>query len=69
MQRMLYATSFYWYIHSKNVIYEHCFTEINECESSPCGLFGKCIDGPDNFTCVCEDGFNGTFCEIGKWLF
>ena len=42
------------------------------CENpNPC-LNGNCTDVGENFTCSCEDGFEGERCEIGEnywaWL-
>ena len=34
-------------------------------DPSPC-LNGNCTDVGDNFTCSCEDGFEGDRCEIGE---
>ena len=36
------------------------------CENpNPC-LNGNCTDVGENFTCSCEDGFEGERCEIGE---
>ncbi|KAJ0180839.1 hypothetical protein K1T71_002924 [Dendrolimus kikuchii] len=40
-----------------------CETNINECESSPCG-YGKCVDGIGTYTCECNAGYEGEHCEI-----
>ena len=40
-----------------------CYTDINECASSPC-KHGTCIDKLNGFTCDCLDsGFQGEFCN------
>ena len=36
--------------------------EINECDSSPC-KHGVCVDGENNYTCICEQGYRGENCE------
>ena len=40
----------------------NCELKINECESSPCGFNGKCIDLINAFKCVCLTGFTGPTC-------
>ena len=40
--------------------------DINECSSLPCQNGGKCIDGPNMYTCQCLEGFSGVNCEEGK---
>lgn len=36
-----------------------CEININECEPYPCLNIATCIDGLNNFTCVCATGFEG----------
>jgi EGF-like domain. len=36
-----------------------CEININECDPSPCQNTATCIDGLNNFTCVCASGFEG----------
>jgi len=36
-----------------------CEVNINECDPSPCQNIATCIDGLNNFTCVCASGFEG----------
>lgn len=36
-----------------------CEININECDPSPCQNIATCIDGLNNFTCVCASGFEG----------
>ena len=42
------------------------FTDIHECSINPC-VHGSCNDGVNNFTCNCTNGYEGTFCETGKF--
>jgi len=39
--------------------------DINECSSSPC-LHGRCNDSINGYSCTCETGFFGQFCESGQ---
>lgn len=36
-----------------------CEININECDPSPCQNIATCIDGLNNFKCVCASGFEG----------
>lgn len=42
----------------------------DECNSNPCRNGARCEDGINRFTCICPNGFSGTFCETVtcKWL-
>lgn len=43
---------------------QHCETNQNDCESSPCLNAGRCIDGVGDFTCDCSGtGYSGNFCQ------
>lgn len=41
-------------------------TEIDECRSQPCLNGGSCKDRIAEFLCVCEAGYTGLHCELGK---
>jgi len=36
---------------------------IDECVSKTCNRNGKCVDGFNDYKCLCEDGFTGKNCE------
>ena len=42
-------------------------SELNECKSRPC-VNGRCLDGNNDYVCVCEAGFTGKDCELGKLM-
>ena len=42
-------------------------SEIDDCEYVNCTGRGNCTDGENTYTCVCETGYSGTDCEIGKY--
>ncbi|XP_074645849.1 cadherin EGF LAG seven-pass G-type receptor 2-like [Tubulanus polymorphus] len=41
-----------------------CDTEVNACYSNPCAANGKCLQREGGFTCICQPGYTGMFCEI-----
>ncbi|XP_037498235.1 protocadherin-like wing polarity protein stan isoform X1 [Rhipicephalus sanguineus] len=41
-----------------------CDIEINLCYSNPCGQNGTCVRRESGYTCICQEGFAGTNCEI-----
>lgn len=46
------------------LVYSICFTDINECLSSPC-QHGTCIDKVDSYSCNCSPGYIGRDCDTG----
>ena len=40
----------------------YCEIKIDECQSSPCGPNGKCIDLVNGYKCICHPGYTGTTC-------
>ena len=47
--------------------------DIDDCQPNPCRNGGFCVDGNNNFSCICAPGFNGDNCSelvlsSGKYL-
>lgn len=53
----------YWCECTPGYTGSNCEIKRNECESSPCGPHGKCIDLVNEFRCVCLPGYTGHTCE------
>lgn len=45
---------------------DRCETNINDCEGLPCQNNGTCIDGINEFTCLCDEFHEGQYCELAK---
>ena len=43
-----------------------CFSDIDECASSPCKNNGSCIDDVGRFLCNCSAGYSGSMCGTGR---
>ncbi|KAK5862118.1 hypothetical protein PBY51_017547 [Eleginops maclovinus] len=41
---------------------ERCEVDIDDCKPNPCRL-GRCIDGPNSFSCICPAGMTGHTCR------
>ena len=41
-----------------------CDEERDECQSSPCGQHGECVDGHGEYSCRCDPGFAGRHCQM-----
>ena len=41
----------------------NCDTEIDNCVGVTCSGNGQCVDGINSFSCDCDPGFVGDFCE------
>ncbi len=57
-----------WWNHINNYFFLITFfsTDIDECASAPC-VNGRCVDGLASFQCICEPGWTGLLCDIGKF--
>ena len=44
-----------------------CVSDIDECASNPCQNGGVCIDQINQYICICQAGWRGAFCNIGKY--
>ncbi len=42
----------------------NCEVNIDECESNPCLNGASCLDGINDYDCVCQAGFTGRNCEV-----
>ena len=45
----------------------NCTENLNDCSNHVC-QFGVCIDGLNGYTCKCDVGFSGKYCEIAPPL-
>ena len=43
-----------------------CFTDVDDCVSARCANGATCVDGVNQYSCACQTGFTGNFCESGK---
>ena len=43
-------------------------TDINDCINHTCRNGGLCVDGVNNYSCNCLEGFTGHHCDIGRLL-
>lgn len=42
------------------------YSDIDECVGNACQNSATCVDGINEYTCVCVAGYDGTFCENSK---
>ncbi len=50
-------------------VFSFLSTDIDECSPNPCLNDGTCVDGINEFTCQCANGWEGKQCDIGKPFF
>lgn len=42
------------------------FADVDDCDPDPCENAIGCIDDVNDYTCICETGWTGKNCNIGK---
>ena len=57
------SSSSYSYI-STNYIY-YLLVDIDDCDTNDC-VNGTCVDGINEYTCNCNEGYSGQFCNEGN---
>ncbi len=48
--------------------YQYFLVDTNECASNPCQNDGICVDGRNEYTCLCQTGFLGNNCQTGNGI-
>ena len=43
--------------------------DIDDCSPNPCQNGATCLDGIDNYTCACADGYMDDNCSTSKFLY
>ena len=51
---------------NSNLLVVSSFSDIDDCVNVTCQNGGSCIDGINNFTCSCQMGYTGVWCETGN---
>ena len=44
------------------------FLDVNDCVNSACLNGATCIDGVNQYSCICQDGYQGVYCSERKSL-
>ena len=44
------------------------FTDNNDCVHNKCSNGATCIDGVNSYTCVCNEGYEGRYCQISWFI-
>ena len=50
----------------RSLIILFCFKDIDDCVFSRCANGATCVDGINQYSCICQDGFTGKLCQNGK---
>ena len=51
----------------KHRSYFYVYSDTDDCANSLCMNGGSCTDAVNSYTCTCLDGYEGTYCETGKY--
>ena len=44
----------------------YLWLDIDECEAKPCRNSALCLNQENKYRCICQGGFSGKNCDIGK---
>ncbi len=58
-----YYSLFYFVVCPAGFTGRNCHININECQSYPCHSHATCLDGINNYTCVCGPRWTGRTCS------
>ena len=53
-------------VYNMNSDFPPIVLDIDECLPNPCSNGGSCVDGVNNYSCICRVGYTGDLCETGK---
>ena len=48
------------------ILLSFLLSDIDDCVDQPCLNGGTCVDGVNDYTCMCVDGYTGENCGVGK---
>ena len=50
-------------------VVDYCrISVVQSCNSNPCKNGATCVNGLDNYYCVCDYGWSGNTCDMGLYL-
>ena len=52
--------------HAIHLPSSHLFSDIPECDSSPCLMYSTCMDVNNGYRCECVPGYTGVLCDERK---
>ena len=56
-------------LYNNNLHFKSHYLNIGYCDSEPCLNNATCINEVYGYTCNCTNGYNGTHCESGIYIF
>lgn len=59
--------SFSFFVVLLSILY-FLFADVNECLQNPCSNSVACQNVPGSYTCVCNPGWKGQDCDIGRLM-